>query len=110
MHELSLTQNVVEVCVRKAQGRQVTVVTIEIGAFSGVEPEAMAFCFEACTRDTLLAGARLDIERVTPRATCDECGREFSPAAYFDPCPGCGGYRLHLLAGEELRIKFLEVE
>ena len=110
MHELSLTQSVVEICEQNAGGRRVTAVVLEIGALSGVEPDAMAFCFEACTKETLLDGARLVIEKVEARALCDGCGREFAPLAYFDACPACGGFRIRIVAGEELRVKELEVE
>lgn len=110
VHELSLTQGVVEICEQNAGGRRVTEVIVEIGSLSGVEPEAMAFCFEACTRGTLLDGARLVIERVAALARCAGCGAESSPGSHFDPCPSCGGYHLHLLAGEEMRVKELEVE
>jgi hydrogenase nickel incorporation protein HypA/HybF len=110
MHELSLTQNVVEICEQNAGGRRVTAVVLEIGALSGVEPDAMAFCFDACTKETLLDGARLVIERVEARALCEECRGEFAPLAYFDPCPACGGFRVRIVAGEELRVKELEVE
>ena len=110
VHELSLTQGVVEICEQNAGGRRVTEVIVEIGSLSGVEPEAMAFCFEACTRGTLLDGARLVIERVAALARCAGCGAESSPGSHFEPCPSCGGYHLHLLAGEEMRVKELEVE
>jgi hydrogenase nickel incorporation protein HypA/HybF len=110
MHELSLTQSVVDICVGKAQGRRVTAVVLEIGTLSGVVPDAMAFCFDACSRDTLLEGAEFRIETVAAMARCGDCDREFPLAAHFDPCPGCGGFRLQLLAGEELRVKYLEVE
>ena len=110
MHELSLTQSVVEICEQNAGGRRVTAVVLEIGTLSGVEPDAMAFCFEACAKETLLDGARLVIEKVEARALCEGCGHEFVPRAYYDPCPSCGGFRVRLLAGEELRVKELEVE
>ncbi|HEY6872919.1 MAG TPA: hydrogenase maturation nickel metallochaperone HypA [Geobacteraceae bacterium] len=110
MHEMSITQSVVEICERNAAGRRVTAVVLEVGSLSGVVPEAVEFCFDACTRDTLLAGARLVIERIPARGRCFDCGAEFAVAAYYDPCPACGGYRIELLAGEELRVKELEVD
>jgi hydrogenase nickel incorporation protein HypA/HybF len=60
MHEMSLTEGVVEI-LREEASRQglarVRTVWLEIGALSGVEPEEMEFCFDAATRGTL-AGAR----------------------------------------------------
>ena len=110
MHEMSITQSVVEICERAAGGRRVTAVTLEIGDLAGVVPESIEFCFDACTRETPLEGARLSVERVAARGRCQGCGAEFAVSALFDPCPGCGGYGVELLSGEELRVKELEVE
>ena len=110
MHELSLTQSIVEICTQHAGDRRVLSVTLEIGDLSGVVPEAVEFCFEACTAGTSLEGARLLIERIAPKGTCRGCGAEVSPSTLFDPCPACGGYRIELLTGEELRVRELEVD
>jgi hydrogenase nickel incorporation protein HypA/HybF len=110
MHELSITQSVVEICEQNAGGRGVSVVTLELGELSGVVPEAVAFCFEVCTQGTLLEGARLVIERIAAQARCRVCGAEFAVTAYCDPCSACGGYAVTILSGKELRVKELEVE
>ena len=110
MHEMSITQSAVDLCVEHAGGRRVLAVNLEIGELSGVVPEAVAFCFQACTVGTLLEGARLTIERVAPAARCQECGRTSRITDYFDPCPACGSHRLTLEQGEELRVTELEVE
>jgi len=110
MHELSITQGVVDICESNAGGRRVTSVVLQIGALSGVIPESVEFCFDACTRGTALEGANLIIERTEGRGRCDDCGAAFSLGAYYQPCPGCGSYRVAVLSGEELRVKELEVD
>jgi len=85
-------------------------VTLEIGALSGVVPEALEFCFEACVSGTLLEGARLDIDRVAASGFCRECNLVHPVESYFDPCPVCGACPLEVRSGEELRVKDLEVE
>ncbi len=110
MHELSITQRVVEICQGHAAGRRVKEVVLEIGALSGVVPEAVEFCFEACSQGTLLEGASLSIERVEGHGCCAGCGAGFPVHAYYEPCPSCGGYGVTITAGEELRVKELEVE
>ena len=54
MHEMSITQGVVDLCESHSGGRRVTSVTLEIGDLSGVVPDAIEFCFDACTRETQL--------------------------------------------------------
>ena len=58
MHEMSITQSVVDICTQNAGGRRVTAVVLEIGELSGVVPDAIEFCFEACSKGTLLEGAK----------------------------------------------------
>ena len=110
MHELSITRSVVDICEQNAGGRRVLAVTLELGELSGIVPDAVEFCFEACTRGTLLEGARLIIDVIPPEGHCRECGSDFPVSAYYDSCPSCGGYSVELLAGEEMRVKELEVE
>ena len=110
MHEMSITQSVVELCSQHAAGRRVLSVTLEVGTLSGVVPEAVEFCFEAVTSGTLLEGAQLVIDQVPASAFCQACQAIVPIAAYFDPCPTCGGFGLEIRTGEELRIRELEVD
>lgn len=110
MHEMSITQSVVEICRDNAAGRRVVAVTMEIGQLSGVVPEAVEFCFAACSAGTCLEGARLEIIQVAGVGRCLDCDKEFPRGSLFDPCPGCGGYMISQLAGEELRVRDIEVE
>jgi len=110
MHEMSITQGIVEICQQNAGGRRVTEVVLEVGALSGVIPDAVEFCFSACTAGTLLDGARLVIEEIPGKGECGSCHAVFPVKAYYDPCPSCGSYGVRIVSGEELRVKELDVE
>ena len=110
MHELSITQGIVDICLEHSAGRRVGSVTLQIGELAGVVPEAVEFCFAAVTAGTLLEGARLIIELIPAKGHCLDCHAFFGRSTYFDPCPICGGYRVDIQAGEELRVKELDVE
>jgi hydrogenase nickel incorporation protein HypA/HybF len=110
MHEMSITQSVIELCEEHAQGRRVLSVLLQIGALSGVVPDSIEFCFEACSKETLLDGARLEIELVAAEGRCPLCGKQSPVEAFFDPCPSCGGFGLEIVCGQELRVKELELE
>ena len=110
MHELSLVQGIVEICEQHSGGRRILEVTLEIGTLSGVVPEALEFCFEAATKDTLLDGAKLLIERIAATGYCSSCGVASTMETYFDPCPCCDADLLDLRSGDEMRVKDLEVE
>lgn len=61
MHELGITRNIVAIVGEAARGRRVVRVTLEVGALAGVEPRAIAFCFDVVARGTPVEGAVLDI-------------------------------------------------
>jgi hydrogenase nickel incorporation protein HypA/HybF len=108
MHELSITRNVVAICAERAAGAQVLRVTVEVGKLSAIMPEAMRFCFDLCARDTLLEGAALDIIETEGRARCRDCGDEIALNTLSGRCP-CGSSALQVIAGEELKIREMEV-
>lgn len=114
MHEMSLTESVVRILEDQAATHgfaKVKTVWLEIGELSSVDPESMAFCFGAVAKgSSVAADAVLEIVRVEAQATCLDCTETVRVTARYDPCPKCGGYKLNLIAGEEMRIKELEVE
>ena len=113
MHELALSQSVVDLvveCARKEGVHAVTRVTLEVGMAAVVEPEALRFCFEIVAAGTLAQGAELAIETITLQARCRDCACEFEPARLVSSCPRCGSYAPHLLRGRELRVRSFDGE
>ncbi|MBC7962064.1 MAG: hydrogenase maturation nickel metallochaperone HypA [Steroidobacteraceae bacterium] len=110
MHEMSITQGIIELCLQHAGGRRIMSLGVEIGELSSVVPEAIEFCFEACSRDTLLEGAQLIITRIPGLGLCQECGAETPLADLFAPCNLCGSCHVKIVAGEEMRVTEIEVE
>ncbi len=108
MHELAITQSVVAAIRERLGDAPIRVVTLEVGQLSGVVPDSVRFCFDLCTEGTPLAGARLDVLEIPGRAKCRACGAEIAMADLFPLCP-CGSADLDVRAGEELRIKQVEV-
>jgi hydrogenase nickel incorporation protein HypA/HybF len=110
MHEMSITQGIIELCLDHANGRPVLSLDVEIGELSSAVPEAIEFCFEACSRDTLLEGARLNIIKVPGAGYCQECHRETVLLELYASCQHCGSNRVSIVAGEELRVREIEVK
>jgi hydrogenase nickel incorporation protein HypA/HybF len=113
MHEMSLAEGIVELIedAATAQGfSSVKTVVLEIGRLSAVEPDALAFCFDAATRGSIAEGAKLEIEGVPGRGVCLQCGAEVGMENLVDPCSACGAYGLRVTGGTEMRVKELEVD
>lgn len=112
MHEMALCEGVIEIIEEEARRHafsKIKTVWLEIGALSQVEPEAMSFCFEAVASRSIAAGAHLEIIRVPGAAWCMPCMKSVTLEKRYDPCPSCGGYQLQITAGEDMRLKELEV-
>ena len=110
MHEMSITQGIIDLCLEHAGKRRVRSLEVEIGELSSVVPEAIEFCFEACSRETLLEGARLVIARIPGMGLCSECGRKTPLTELYGSCLHCGSNRITIIAGEELRVREIEVD
>ncbi|AEH89928.1 hydrogenase maturation nickel metallochaperone HypA [Mesorhizobium opportunistum] len=109
MHELGITRNIVSIVEEAAKGRRVRRVTLDVGQFSGVIPDAILFCFDIVAKGTLLDGARLDIRKIAGRASCRTCSATFETATLYQAC-ACGSLAIDRLAGEELKIREMEIE
>lgn len=112
MHEMALAESVVDIVERtaaKAGADKIGLVRLEIGALSHVEPQALRFAFEAVSIGSIAEGAALDIERPPGKAWCHDCGDTVEIAQFGAACPRCGGYKLQISGGDELRVKDMEV-
>lgn len=108
MHEMALTQSLVEAVCEHAAGRRVHSVKLEVGALCAVVPDAMAFCFELATEGTVAEGARLDVDILAGAARCRSCDARFELTDPILLCP-CGSADVEVLAGRDLRILSMEV-
>jgi hydrogenase nickel incorporation protein HypA/HybF len=109
MHELGITQNIVAIAAEHAQGAKVQRISLEIGKLSAIMPEAILFCFDVCCQGTVLEGAILEIIEIPGLARCRQCGAEVPLEQPFGIC-SCGSIELDVIAGEELKIKEMEIE
>ena len=109
MHELGITQQVVEIVCRRAEGRRVKRVVLEIGKLTVVLPDAVRFCFDLCCEGTEAAGAALEIVEIPARARCRACQTEITRDQPFGMC-ACGSCDLEWLSGDELRVREIEIE
>ena len=107
MHELDIATAIVEACSERAAGARVLRVCVEVGQLSAVLPDSLRFCFEICARGTDVEGAELEILETQGRAVCEKCGAKVALTSPFGRCD-CGG-RLRVVAGDELRVKNMEI-
>ncbi|WP_131739421.1 hydrogenase maturation nickel metallochaperone HypA/HybF [Actinomadura roseirufa] len=108
MHELAITESVIDAISEQLSEMRVTVVHLEIGRLSGVLPDAVRFCFELAGEGTCVAGARLEITEPEGRGTCRACAGSFAARDPLAVCP-CGSADVAITGGDGLRITGVEV-
>ena len=68
MHELSIAEELLQIITNKASQvgiRKIEQINLKIGEFSGILPDALIFAFELISKDTMMEGARIEIEPST---------------------------------------------
>jgi hydrogenase nickel incorporation protein HypA/HybF len=109
VHEYSIAAGVIDVALRHAAGRRVTVVNLRVGALRQVVPTTLAFAFDFAARGTACEGARLEQELVAARLLCTDCAREWRLDQPNFRCPSCDASAV-IVAGRELELESIEVD
>jgi len=113
MHEMDIAQSILDITLANAakhQAKQVTKIQLLVGKLTGIEPEALEFCFGVLAAESIAAQAILEIVLVPLVVLCRDCGRKFTVERYRFLCENCGSANLEMLSGRELRVEHLEVD
>lgn len=108
MHELSLSQSLIEIVAdhaRRYELERVTEVLVDVGALSCVSPHALSFCFDATARGTVAEGATLTISVVEVEAWCWTCGKSVTVTDRAGSCPECGGFTVRATDHGDLKVR-----
>ncbi|WP_424951540.1 hydrogenase maturation nickel metallochaperone HypA [Deinococcus sp.] len=111
MHEASIALDLIRVAetVALEHGGRVLALTVRLGQWSAVVPEALQAAFPACAEGTLLEGARLSIQSVPGVGLCPLHGRVELNLRRGLRCPHCDAPTPELLQGDELELDELEL-
>lgn len=102
MHEFSVMSQLVQGVLEEAKrhnAKRVEEVVLDLGDFTMLGAEQLTFAFEVLTKETIMEGAALTVNRIPGRVKCS-CGleKEMTPDADSPhrvvpvlECPKCGG-------------------
>ena len=108
MHELSVTESILEIALRHSGEQRITDLHLVIGELSTFIDESVQFYWDIVSEGTPAAGARLHFRRVPAQLTCQTCGHTYSPREAL-PCPACGSEDIRVVSGEEFYLEEIEV-
>ena len=113
IHELAVTQSVLQVAVEyaeRASARRITRINLVVGALAGIVDDSVQFYFDFVSQGTPAEGAQLTFERVPARFRCRACGQEFEFQDDNWTCPACQALGGEMVAGREFYMDSIEVE
>ena len=108
MHETGVATEVLRIARASVADRgagRVTAVRLAVGDLAAVEPELLAFAWEALVAGTPEEGAALEIDWRPARQVCAACGDVAgrAPGTWLRLCPRCGGI-LRVTGGDDLDV------
>jgi hydrogenase nickel incorporation protein HypA/HybF len=112
MHELSVTQSVLDIALAHAEragADRVVRIHLTIGALSGIVDDSVQFYFDFVARDTIAAGAELVFDRVPAQFRCQACGATYEPRDEDWSCPLCEETKPEVIGGRDFCVDSIEV-
>ncbi len=112
MHELSICQALltqVEEIVANHEGAMIARIFIEVGPLAGIEPGQLSSAFMILRLGGCAAQAELLIEETQVVVSCTNCGAHSQARSNRLVCGICGDFRIRIQAGEELRLRRVEL-
>lgn len=112
MHELSVTESILEIATRHAVAAgasRVTDINIVIGRLSSIVDDSVQFYWDIVSQDTICSGSQLHFQRNPARMACLNCGQEYTFENELIPCPHCSSSTARIVSGEEFHLDSIEV-
>ncbi|MDD2922564.1 MAG: hydrogenase maturation nickel metallochaperone HypA [Anaerolineales bacterium] len=113
MHELAVTQSILDIALRHAQeadAKRITSINLVVGEFASIVDDSVQFYWDLLAEDTIAKGAQLRFERIVGEMTCTHCQNSFHPQELDFACPNCGSQFVQITKGDEFRVDSIDVE
>ncbi len=113
MHELAVTENLLDIALRhasKADAEKITDIHVVIGELSSIIDDSVSFYWDIVAKDTIAEGAQLHFKRLQTQIQCQECNHLFHPEAESFSCPSCQSLKIRIIQGKEFFLESIQIE
>jgi hydrogenase nickel incorporation protein HypA/HybF len=113
MHELPITESILEIAQRHAKqagATRISDIFLVIGQLSSVIDDSVRFYWDMISEGTLAEGAQLHFRRVPAEFSCLDCQAGYQPEGEDFACPQCGSANVKLTAGGEFQVEAIEID
>ena len=110
---MSIAQSIIEIVddtLKENEKKQLREVVVDIGELVAVVPDSLQFCYEVIVSGTIYEKAKLKINIIPLKINCNNCKIESKIEKYSFICPKCDSTNINVISGEELNIRYLEVD
>jgi len=113
MHELSITESLLEIALRHARNANASIITdlyLVIGQLSSAVDDSVQFYWDIIAKDTPAEGATLHFKRTPTEILCLDCNHQYKPADNNMACPKCESITVKIISGEEFFLEAINIE
>ncbi|MFA6624690.1 MAG: hydrogenase maturation nickel metallochaperone HypA [Bacilli bacterium] len=114
MHELGVAFEIIKTIEDFAKDKDVKKVTktvLQIGEVSTIVTSYFEDVWKWATdKSEIMKGSKLVIEPVKAITVCEDCNKTYDTIKFGKECPYCQSPNTHLVQGNEMNIKEIEVE
>lgn len=113
MHELAITESVIDLINREAREKgfkKVLGISLRVGEYSGIIPECIREFFPIAARGSIAQGAELEIVSLPASFRCPDCGYLGAVDRKAACCPQCTSREIRMVSGREFFVDSLKVE
>jgi len=113
MHELAITQSILEIALRHAdqsKAQRITDLHLVIGQWASAVDDSVQFYWDTISDGTIAKGAKLHFRRIPAELLCQDCNQTYIPAGRDLFCPRCGSSRIKVVHGEEFYLESIDID
>jgi hydrogenase nickel incorporation protein HypA/HybF len=113
MHELSITENILQIATQHAEqasAESVTQINLVIGQLASIVDDSVQFYWDIISQGTICQGAQLHFERIPAVLQCLDCNQSYTLQKELMPCPKCGNTHIKVIKGEEFWVDSIEIQ
>jgi len=110
MHELGITEAILDIVLRHAGGARVRRVRITVGEWTGYVGDSIELFWQELARGTAAEGARLEFRLEPATLRCRACGTLFAANGSGLQCPHCPALGGEPAGGQDCTVDAIEIE
>lgn len=113
MHELSVTESILEISLRhahQANAKHITNLYLVIGQLASIVDDSVQFYWDIVSKGTIADGATLHFRRIPATLACMDCNHHYNPSDNSFSCPVCNSDHVKVISGDEFFMEAIDVD